>query len=636
MKKMIRRTAAMAISAFMAAQYIPFSAVAYTTTTSDLYIHPYVLSQTDYNTAKANKDKYPSTGKTADETNVPGTGNTVNTSMKFNIVQVDADGSTYSGSGTAVSLTNVSAVASNSETPSYTDLPDGYYKITPANKSNTDARFTDAESFIIQIPVPDSGSVNRSVHIYPKFVDNNDNDTPGTTDPGQETPTSGDTHNVTLTKTDNSSTPVAVPGATYKLYYKDAAGKWVAGSATYTTNENGVITVTGLPLGKYYFVEQSAPTGYLLDQEPIAFTIDGATAATVNPVNDKNLTVKKNIANDGAGNTYNWVITADVPSKPQNLLSYTITDTYSGLSSTAADITVSIAGMTEGAAADYTVNKSTAGTIVIALTSTGIGKLTGTTFDINVGTKLAANATVATNNASINYEYAYDPTTDPDTDPDKDDIIDDADIPDPDPTDPSNQDNPTPKDYPTPGGTPDPTNPYTDQVIPGTFTISNVNGEDELGGATYEVRKADGSTVVVSAPDNADDAATNPKIAVVSNLAPGHYTIYQTAVDSGHLLNQVPIDIYVGKDGNIYSDAACTAANQIINDNGTTNPADDVANQVKFYNEPISNKFSLPFTGTTATIVFTITGILLMAGTAFFIFIILKKRDDDEEEQENN
>ena len=219
MKKMIRRTAAMAISAFMAAQYIPFSAVAYTTTTSDLYIHPYVLSQTDYNTAKANKDIYPSTGKTADETNVPGTGNTVNTSMKFNIVQVDADGSTYSGSGTAVSLTNVSAVASNSETPSYTDLPDGYYKITPANKSNTDARFTDAESFIIQIPVPDSGSVNRSVHIYPKFVDNNDNDTPGTTDPGQETPTSGDTHNVTLTKTDNSSTPVAVPGATYKLYY---------------------------------------------------------------------------------------------------------------------------------------------------------------------------------------------------------------------------------------------------------------------------------------------------------------------------------------------------------------------------------------------------------------------------------
>ncbi|WP_028518005.1 SpaA isopeptide-forming pilin-related protein [Ruminococcus flavefaciens] len=621
MKKMIKRTSALAISAFMAAQYIPFSAVAYTTTTCDLTIHPYVLNQTDYDNAKASS--YVPTGKTADETNISttlGIATAEDTTMTFNITRVTDTGAAHSD--TSHNLIGVRSA---------TDLPDGYYKITPANKTDTDARFKDAESFIIQIPVPDSGSVNRDVHIYPKFTDNNDND--NTETPGQETPTSGDKHNVTLTKTDNSSTPVAVPGAIYKLYYKDAAGKWVAGSATYTTNENGVITVTGLPLGKYYFVEQSAPTGYLLDQEPIAFTIDGATAATVSPVNDKDLTVQKTIANDGAGTVYNWVITADVPSKPENLLSYTITDTYSGLSSTAADITVSIAGMTAGT--DYTVDKSTAGTIVIALTSTGIGQLTGTSFDINVSTKLAASATAATNSASINYAYAYDPTTDTDPDPDKDDIIDDANIPDPDPNDPGNSENPTPKDFPTPGGSPDPEDPYTDQVTPGTFTISNVNGEDELGGATYEVRKADGSTVVVTKPDNDDAAATNPKIAVVSNLAPGHYKIYQTAVDSGHLLNQVPIDIYVGKDGNIYSDAACTAANQIINDKGTVDTADDVANQVKFYNEPISNKFSLPFTGTTATIIFTVTGLILMAGTLFFI-IILKKRDDDDEEQENN
>ena len=618
MKKMFKRTAAIAISAFMAAQYIPFSAVAYTEgSTCDLTIHPYVLDQTDYDSAKASA--YDPTGKTADETNISTTlGITTgeNTTMTFNITRVTATGAVHSDT-----TNNKTGVRSA------TDLPDGYYKITPVSKTDTDARFRDAESFIIQIPVPDGNSVNRNVHIYPKFVNNNDNDT-GTTDPGQETPSSGDKHNVTLTKTDNSSTPVPVQGATYKLYYKDAAGTWVAGSATYTTNENGVITVTGLPLGDYYFVEQTAPTEYLLDQTPVGFTINGTTAATVNPVNDKNLTVKKNIANDGAGNTYNWVITADVPSKPQNLLSYTITDTYSGLSSTAADITVSIAGMTEGAAADYTVNKSTAGTIVIALTSTGIGKLTGTTFDINVGTKLAANATAATNSASISYKYAYNPN--PSTDPPIPGI--------PDPDDPVNPYDPPTNNYPPASPAPDPTDPDSpiDQVTPGTFTISNVNGEDELGGATYEVRKADGSTVVVSAPDNADDA-TNPKIAVVSNLAPGHYKIYQTAVDSGHLLNQTPIDIYVGKDGNIYSDAACTAANQIINDKGTTNTDDDVANQVKFYNEPISTKFSLPFTGTTATIVFSVTGLIIMAGTMFFFFVILKKRDDDdEEEQENN
>ena len=614
MKKMIKKTSALAISAFMLAQYVPFTAVAASSTTCDLTIHPYELSQADYDAAKAST--YVPTGKeTPDEANISttlGITTAENTEMTFNITRVTAEGAAHSD--TTHNLTGVRSA---------TNLPDGYYKITPANKDNTDARFTDAESFIIQIPVPDGGSVNRNVHIYPKFVNNNDNDN-GTTDPGQETPTDGDKHNVTLTKTDNSSTPVPVQGATYKLYYKDAAGDWVAGAATYTTNESGVITVTGLPLGDYYFVEQTAPTEYLLDQTPIGFTIDGATAATVSPVNDKKLTVKKNIANDGAGTDYNWVITADVPSKPGNLLSYTITDTFSGLSTTAADITVSITGMTEGAAYDYTVDKTTTpGTIVITLTSKGIGKLTGTSFDINVGTKLAENATSATNNASISYQYAYNPD---DVNP----TPNSPDIPDPDdPTDPV----PPTNDYPPASPTPDPTDPDSpvDQVTPGTFTISNVNGEEELSGASYEIKDSSGNSFTPTITASDDNSTL---IATVSNLAPGHYKIYQTAVDSAHLLNQVPIDIYVGKDGNIYSDAECTAANQIINDKGTTDTTDDVENEVKFYNEPISTKFNLPFTGTTATIIFTITGILLMAGTGFLIFILLKKRDDDEEDEE--
>lgn len=627
MKKMIKRTSALAISAFMLAQYIPFSAVAYTTTTSDLYIHPYVLTQTDYNTAKANKDTYPSTGKTADETNVPGSGNTVDTGMKFNIVQVDADGSTYSGSGTAVSLTNVSAVASNSETPSYTDLPDGYYKITPANKSNTDARFTDAESFIIQIPVPDSGSVNRSVHIYPKFVDNNDGDT-GETTPGQENPTSDDTHNVTLTKTKAGSSTTFVPGAKYNLYYKDAVGNWVAGSVTYTTNASGQIVVTGLPLGDYYFVEQGpVPTGYLLDQTPIPFTIDGATAATVSPTNDAELTVKKNIANDGAGTDYNWVIEADVPSKAQNLLTYSVTDTYEYLTG----VTVSSVSVNDGtdttvlASSKYTVSSASGSVTVTIADLTALIGMKKVIINVASSQNTDSTNTTATNSASISYKYAYNP--DPSTDPPIPGITD----PDVDPT------YPTVINYPTPGSTPDPTDPNSpiDQVTPGTFTISNVNGEEELESAKYVIKSGDDNGATYTSAE-LSDSTTSPYIVTVSNLAPGHYKIYQTAVDSGHLLNQVPIDIYVGKDGNIYSDEACTAANQIINDKGTVDIADDVANQVKFYNEPISTTFSLPFTGTTATIIFTVTGLILMAGTLFFIIILKKRDDDDEEEQENN
>ncbi|WP_295087272.1 SpaA isopeptide-forming pilin-related protein [Ruminococcus sp.] len=628
MKKMIKKTSALAISAFMLAQYVPFSAVARDSDKNDLFIHPYLISEDDYKQAKT--DDIARTGKTADEGNVP-SGYSVETAMTFDIIQVDSDGSDYSG--TPVSLTNVSAVAataSGSSQASATNLPNGYYKITPAGKTDTDARFRDAEAFIIQLPVPDGAGVNRDVHIYPKFTDNNDADSPGTTTPGQETPTSGDKHSVTLTKTEAGSSPaVYVSNAKYKLYYKDAANKWVAGSATYTTNASGQIVVTGLPLGTYYFVEQTpVPTGYLLDQTPLGFTIDGSTAATVNATNDKELKVSKNIAKDGAGTAYNWIIEADVPSKASNLISYSVTDTYTFLTG----VNVSKVSVTDGTTTtdltlgtDYSV---ASGTGTVTVTIGDLSELTGKTKVIIMVTS-AQNTdttnTTATNSASISYKYAYDP----------DDTNPTPNIPDiPDPDAPGST-YPTPITYPTPGGTdpdPDPDDPTSpkDQVTPGTFTISNVNGNSELGGASYEVKDMTGNTVYASPVDSTSE----PYIATVSNLAPGYYKIYQVGVDSDHLLNDVPITIYVGKDGNIYdSDTATTPITNTVTGQNSGNP---IVNRVKFVNEPKSTNFNLPFTGTTATIVFSITGILLMAGTAFFIFIILKKRDDDEEEQENN
>lgn len=598
MKKMIRRTASMAISAFMVAQTLPFSVFAAGGNT--LNIHPYIVDAATKTALKAPNDS--ATGKPTDATRAAAKG-TANTAMTFNVVEVNSDGSAKSGgySSTAAGTT-------------FTDLPDGYFKITPVN-NDTDNNFRDAEAFIIQLPVPDGSSILRTVDIYPKFTENKDTND-DSTDPTGDTDAAK--HSVTLTKTKAGSTD-AVAGATYKIYYKDAAGNWVAGSSTYTTGANGKIVVDGLPLGEYYFVEQTAPTGYLLDQTPIKFTIDGTAAATATATNDSTLKVKKNIDNDGAGENYNWTITADVPSKTANLLSYTVTDKYTGLSSTATDITVAIDGMTENT--DYTVDKATAGTITINLTAAGIGMLAGkTSFDIKVGTKLAASATEATNSASISYKYAYNPD---DTNP----TPNIPDIPDPDhPDDPSTP-YPDPTNYPDPGVTPDPTDPNSpaDKVTPGTFTISNVNGEDELEGASYEIKSEDGTIVKT--------VADSPKVATVEKLAPGHYKIRQTAVDDGHLLNDEVKDIYVGKDGKIYEDPACT--NQIVNDKGTTDTNDDEPNQVKFYNQP-KGSFDLPFTGTTATIVFSITGILLMAGTAFFIFIILKKKDEEEEEKENS
>ena len=44
-----------------------------------------------------------------------------------------------------------------------------------------------------------------------------------------------------------------------------------------TSDEEGKITVKGLAPGTYYFEEIKAPTGYILNSEPVEFTIEKTT-----------------------------------------------------------------------------------------------------------------------------------------------------------------------------------------------------------------------------------------------------------------------------------------------------------------------------------------------------------------------
>ncbi|MGX7230996.1 SpaA isopeptide-forming pilin-related protein [Enterococcus pseudoavium] len=71
-----------------------------------------------------------------------------------------------------------------------------------------------------------------------------------------------------LIKKDQEGNPLA--GASFNVL--DSAGN-VVNSQPLVSNQNGVVSITGLAPGNYSFVETKAPNGYLLNTTPVSFTI---------------------------------------------------------------------------------------------------------------------------------------------------------------------------------------------------------------------------------------------------------------------------------------------------------------------------------------------------------------------------
>lgn len=80
---------------------------------------------------------------------------------------------------------------------------------------------------------------------------------------------------VRLTKYD-SNQAIKLNGAEFKLYRIDGVLL-----NTYTTDNDGVLTVEELAFGEYYFEESKAPDGYILDKTKIYFSIDEETVTDI-------------------------------------------------------------------------------------------------------------------------------------------------------------------------------------------------------------------------------------------------------------------------------------------------------------------------------------------------------------------
>lgn len=103
----------------------------------------------------------------------------------------------------------------------------------------------------------------------------------------------GNTPNKVVISKTNSETNKPIANAVFKV-----VGENSSYSQSFTTDENGLITIEYIPAGSYWFQETSAPEGYMLNTTKYYFTVDnegvvtGTTHVVNNPIS-RNLVITK-------------------------------------------------------------------------------------------------------------------------------------------------------------------------------------------------------------------------------------------------------------------------------------------------------------------------------------------------------
>lgn len=530
------------------------------------------------------------------------------------------------------------------------DLPLGLYLV---HEVSAPSQITGkAADFLVSVPMTNADGDDwlYDVHVYPK--------------------NSSTYAGVTLLKQGKvgDDAASALQGATFALQKKNADDTWttitqnnkgnaVGNNGVLTTGADGRITVSDLAPGDYRFVETGIPdkTGFIMDGASVKeFTVNadgkvlvGGTEVDTsqNPITVVNYEpdVEKEVkdretggygdASDySAGDTVPYRITVDVPANIASLRKFTLSDTMEHLEYQTGTLKIySDAAMTtEILAGQYTVDTS-APSWSIAFNSydaaaktitTSLTPYAGRSIYIYFEAKLKTDAVVTSAGNPNTVKLDYSNKIIPDTD------------------------DGNPNEGEEPG-----THTVTDQATVYTFRIAveKVDASDstkKLQGVTFDLYRK------LAAGETADGQVTDPVSGLsgnyvkvngstplttdsngavaVNGLENGIYYLVETAAAEDYNLLKAPVEIEIA-----VSYATTTTTTSVTDTDGNTTITTTVVNQNfdnagnnGVFRTTVKNSkgFTLPVTGGTGTLIFTVAGLLLMAGGAYVLYRTRRKK----------
>ena len=204
---------------------------------------------------------------------------------------------------------------------------------------------------------------------------------------------------------------------------------------------NGLITLSELPAGQYRLVNTVAPTGYVVDDRPVGFTVSAGVVSfdspnspmasftpasgSANPMITIKFSAKPDVSKtegsggtEQIGETVTWTVTMDVPSLIKDYKKFVMTDTIdTRLDYLANSVVAKVGAVTLVENTNYTVDYNTATRVLtVAFAPATLEAYEGQKIEVSYGTKINETAVMGEeipNNVELSFDNNYGHITEP-------------------------------------------------------------------------------------------------------------------------------------------------------------------------------------------------------------------------------